>query len=242
MLSGIFFRIGDTSSDIKPYFVNRYILTDIFLAKRKSPLMPSIATLAHPAGSRLEILYRFCRLILLIFWSHINKYIPSIRKFSVANTAVVYHDKRALATCQTGPPIRIQLPNLETIGWFDGYQADNEASATTSRKSGLGCSGPLGFLKDWTTSHVSIHDRAGNHKSLTLVESLVLIRALGNSSHSRPLSFHLLCGILLVPGQEKVASIEKACTNPCWEYQVQSLCTISVSRRLILLFSICPCH
>ncbi|KAJ6172450.1 hypothetical protein N7470_001517 [Penicillium chermesinum] len=160
MLSGIFFQTEQGSPTAVPYFVNRYILTDLYLAKQRAPLMPSIATLAHPAGSSLEILYRFCRLIFLIFWSHVSSYIPPIRKFSVGNTAIIYHDKRALATCQTGPPIRVHLPNLETVGWYNGYQAENENSHLP-RQSGLGCNGLLRVLKDWTTSHPRVDRTTG---------------------------------------------------------------------------------
>lgn len=66
----------------------------------------------------------------------------------MANTSVLYHDGRALATCESGPPMRIALPGLETVGWWDGTEGDG--SGQGFNKDG----GPIGFLREWTTAHV----------------------------------------------------------------------------------------
>lgn len=159
MLSGIWFQLNEESKAVEPCFVNRYILTDVYLGAKsmpglQSPILPSIATLTHPLRSTISTFFKLCRFLALVAWSFISSDKHRIRKISVANTAILYHDKRALATCQTGPPMRIQLPGLDTIGWFNGYSAVNEEHNSRSDKDAFGCTGLLGFLKDWTTAHV----------------------------------------------------------------------------------------
>lgn len=161
MLSGILFRTTEQSRKIEPCFVNRYILTDVFLATKSMPrvrssILPSIATLIHPFASAISTFYELCRFLMLIAWSHFNVHVPPVRKISVANTAILYHDKRTLATCQTGPPMRVQLPSLETVGWYNGSSADHEYADSGSEDDLFGRSGLFGFLKDWTTAHVSM--------------------------------------------------------------------------------------
>lgn len=160
MLTGVLFqcRDGDTR-EVVPHFVNRYILTDVFIASRamstlRTPILPSVAILLCPFTSALSVLYSIGRFIALVLLSHVRDYKLSIRKISVANTAVLYHDRRALATCQTGPPMRVQLPTLETVGWYNGSSADNELPVPASGRDAFGNSGLLGFLRNWATAHV----------------------------------------------------------------------------------------
>jgi carotenoid cleavage dioxygenase-like enzyme len=160
MLAGVLFRTTEQPGKIEPCFVNKYILTDVYLATKsmpwtRSPILPSMATLINPLTSTVSTFYQLCRFLILIIWSHLNGHGPSVRKISVANTAIVYHDKKTLATCQTGPPMRVQLPNLETVEWFNGSSTDYPNTTPGSSENLLGRSGLLGFLKDWTTSHVS---------------------------------------------------------------------------------------
>lgn len=162
MLSGVLFRATEQVGEVEPCFINRYILTDVYLATKSMPyvrssILPSIATLVHPFASVLSTFYQLCRFLILILWSHLNDHGRPVRKISVANTAILYHDQRTLATCQTGPPIRVQLPNLETVGWYNGSSADHEHSTSGSDDNLFGRSGLLGFLKDWTTAHVSTY-------------------------------------------------------------------------------------
>ncbi|KAJ5128680.1 uncharacterized protein N7443_005799 [Penicillium atrosanguineum] len=166
MLSGVLFRSTEQSGKVEPCFVNRYILTDVFLATKSMPqlrssILPSIATLIHPADSAISTFCELCRFLILIIWSQFNFNGPPVRVISVANTAVLYHDKITIATCQTGPPMRVQLPNLETIGWYNGNSADHEQTTSRSDDNLFGRSGLLGFLKDWTTAHPRVDYTTG---------------------------------------------------------------------------------
>lgn len=160
MLTGIYFRTKEGASGVEPCFVNRYVLTDIYLAHKTIPnlhssILPSVATIASPVASVLEVFYRLFRFVLLLIWSHIRYPLSPIRRISAANTSILFHDRRALATCQTGPPMRVQLPNLETIGWYNGQSSENERVNSSSDKGAFGRNSWLGFLKDWVTAHVS---------------------------------------------------------------------------------------
>jgi len=171
MLAGVLFRTTEQPGKIEPCFVNRYILTDVYLATKsmphvRSPILPSMATLVNPLTSTLSTLYQLCRFVILILWSHLNGHGPPVRKISVANTAIVYHDKRTLATCQTGPPMRVQLPNLETVEWYDGSSTDHEDHTPGFVEFLLGRNGLLGFLRDWTTAHVSNNTLCNQMQSL----------------------------------------------------------------------------
>ena len=155
MLSGVLFRRRNEES-IQPEFVNQYILTDVYVASISSsylkiPILPSIATLVNPMSSLFTILFRILRTIILVILSHLPGSCQPIRKISVANTAVVYHNQRALATCESGPPMRIALPGLETIGWFNGHQSENEEQCPKTH--GFGGTGLSSFLKEFTTAH-----------------------------------------------------------------------------------------
>ncbi len=155
MLSGVLFRRNrGEGTGIVPEFVNQYVLTDLYLNAKdnqnlKRPLLPSIATLI--SASLFRIIAVVLRTLALVFLSRLPGSRRTIKKISVANTAVLYHDGRALATCESGPPMRFQLPSLETVGWYDGRKAENEGSEDTRR--GFGGEGPIAFMKEWTTGH-----------------------------------------------------------------------------------------
>jgi carotenoid cleavage dioxygenase-like enzyme len=162
MLSGVLFE-GSTEGrgEIVPHFVNQYILTDCFLSSAtsptlKSPILPSIATLVNPASSLLWIIWRIMRTLFLVLLSHFAGSKQAIERISVANTGLFYHDGRALATCESGPPIRVLLPSLETVGWFDGLQAEGEAVSATSKEVGFGGTGLMSFMNEWTTGHPKV--------------------------------------------------------------------------------------
>jgi carotenoid cleavage dioxygenase-like enzyme len=156
MLSGVAFQ-KKKGGKIVPEFVNQYILTDCLLASissptLKSPILPSIATLVNPASTLLWIIIRILRTLILVLLSHLPGSKQPIQKISVANTGIYYHDGRALATCESGPPIRVQLPGLETVGWFNGHQAKGELGPRSSQ-SGFGGKGVFSFVNEWTTGH-----------------------------------------------------------------------------------------
>lgn len=163
MLSGVSFRKDAKTGDIKPEFVNQYVLTDVYLSTLSSPrlrvpILPSIATLVNPLASILYVGLRILRTILLVILSHLPGSRQKIKKISVANTNVVYHDGRALATCESGPPMRIQLPGLETVGWYNGASAEGEAKKEDDKQEKVlgGDSGLLQFMREWTTAHPKI--------------------------------------------------------------------------------------
>ncbi|KAL8941903.1 MAG: hypothetical protein Q9216_001976 [Gyalolechia sp. 2 TL-2023] len=156
MLTGVSFRSENEKGAIEPEFVNRYVLTDVFLSTVTSPairtpILPSIATLVNPLSSLLTITFRILRTLVLVLLSHLPGSKQAIRKISVANTAIVFHDGRALATCESGPPMRISLPGLETVGWFNGDSCEGESHAAAGL--GFGGGGPLSFFREWTTAH-----------------------------------------------------------------------------------------
>lgn len=158
MLSGVFFRkvkeIG-----VRPEYINQYVLTDVYLAALASPelrvpILPSIATLINPRATFGRIAHKICRTLLLILRSFMDNSLKPIKRISVANTNIIYHDGRALATCESGPPMRVSLPGLETVGWFNGWRAEGEPRDLGPSLSGFGGPGLTGFLKEWTTAHV----------------------------------------------------------------------------------------
>ena len=159
MLSGVsFHRIEEQGSDVQPEFVNQYILTDVYLSSKTSPflrtpILPSIATLVNPLSSLVFIVLCILRTITLVILSHLPGSEHRVKKISVANTSILYHDGRALATCESGPPMRIALPDLSTVGWFNGKNAEGEFYGEAG--SGFGGDGLLCFMKEWTTAHVS---------------------------------------------------------------------------------------
>ncbi|TPX09699.1 uncharacterized protein E0L32_009038 [Thyridium curvatum] len=175
MVSGVLFRrrkkptprgVGRSASQediLIPEFVNQYLVTDAYCYSKASglwvsgrPLLPSIATLVNPLSSIMAIIYHLLRTILLVLLSHMTPRTYPIKKISVANTGLVYHDGRALATCESGPPLRLSLPDLKTIGWFNGKIAQNELIKDGSHGvmgDSFGGSGPLSSMLEWTTAH-----------------------------------------------------------------------------------------
>lgn len=171
MLSGVAFRRTQDGT-IQPQFVNQYILTDIYLSTVTSPslrlpILPSIATLVNPASSLFTILLRIFRTILLVILSNFPGSEHAIKKISVANTGLLYHDGRALATCESGPPMRISLPGLETVGWFNGASAEGEPIPETADET-FGGIGLTSFMREWTTAHPRVDPKT---KDLILFHS-----------------------------------------------------------------------
>lgn len=157
MLAGINFRRENGKA--RPEYVNQYILTDILLSTvtsphLRAPILPSIASLVNPLTAAWRVGLMVFRTIFLVILSRLPGSRQPIYKISVANTAVVYHDGRALATCESGTPMRVALPGLETIGWFDGKKVEGEAGEGEGEK--FGGKGIIGFMKEWTTAHPKI--------------------------------------------------------------------------------------
>lgn len=160
MLHGVFFDDSlHPSGSLRPTYVNRYVLSDVLLATPPSaslPILPSITTLLGSLSSIHLIVYAILRCVYLVarsFWSG-----TPVRRISVANTSVLWHDGRALVGCESGPLGWIQLPALETVGWWD---LEGDGGELGLRR------GLCGWMKEWTTAHVSFHLEILRH-SLTL--------------------------------------------------------------------------
>ncbi|KAI7007794.1 carotenoid oxygenase [Hortaea werneckii] len=180
MLSGVSFPENPETGEIVPEFVNQYVLTDLYLSAVSSPrlrvpILPSIATLVNPVASTIYVTLRILRTVILVILSFLPGSKQPIKKISVANTHIVYHDGRALATCESGPPMRIQLPGLETVGWYNGAYAENEKSEKeleeekaravekqVEKEKVLGQDGGvIAFMREWTTAHPKVDPVTG---------------------------------------------------------------------------------
>ena len=169
MLSGVYFTRDDSrSGGVRPEFVNQYILTDIFLnsittSTLQRPILPSISTLVNPFSSMLRLCWVIVRAVLFVILSRLPGSERTVKKISVANTSVLYHDGRALATCESGPPLRVQLPSLNTVGWYNGQKADGEPDSEKQEQNGqvLGGDGVLSFMREWTTAHPKVDHQTG---------------------------------------------------------------------------------
>ena len=160
MLSGVLFRRLEQGT-IQPEFANQYILTDVYISSKtspglKTPVLPSIATLTNPLSTLITIILRIFRSIALVILSHLPGSQQAIKKISVANTAFYYHDGRGLATCESGPPMRIELPGLGTVGWYNGRSAEGEKNHKEDAGRVFGGSGIFGWMREWATAHPRI--------------------------------------------------------------------------------------
>lgn len=168
MLSGVWFsRSSSNANELDVQFVNQFILTDVYLSQSESsalrtPILPSIATLTNPASSLFWILWRIMRTVFIVILSHLPGSGFAIKRISVANTSVLYHDGRALATCESGPPMRLTLPELETVGWFDGNAVEGEPQNVDKKyEPTLGGTGPLSWMREWSTGHPKVDNATG---------------------------------------------------------------------------------
>lgn len=181
MLSGVLFHQDANSpgTPILPHFINRFIVTDVLLATSQTasrPIIPSIATLASPGVSLIRILCEVMRTFILCIatwipytWSLAIEPIPRKRsrlgKISVANTSVYYHDGKVLAACESGPPIRICLPEMDTAQWWTGDEGKSWASG------GLAGMGPMKIFREMTTAHP--HTDMSNNELLLYHSSFI---------------------------------------------------------------------
>lgn len=139
MLHGVFFpEDGDPSP---PLYTNRHLATPILslsLLLMHSPL-PSISLLISPLSSLHRIVTAIMHTFLLALEARVGT-------LSVANTNVIWwgsnlgsesvqgkssdcqagqsvtspsedKDGRLLALCESGPPLQVRVPGLETVGW-----------------------------------------------------------------------------------------------------------------------------
>ena len=139
MIHGVYFK--RRHGRIEPLYVNKFIQTDVFLASGYwgSNLLPSIASLIDPVTSTIGILKSVLRSGAIAFLS-------GSTRLSTANTALVYHDRRLLATCESGPPMHVGLPELETVDWH----------TFKDEKTGRALSSVPGSSQEWITGHPKV--------------------------------------------------------------------------------------
>lgn len=150
-LCGVYFKTRN--GIIEPEFVAKWVVTDLYAESQHSrsrlPVIPSISTLLAPLWKLPLLAWSILRSVILVFLSFFG---PSpIRRISVANTSILYHDGRALATCESGPPMWVSLPDLGTVTWW-GLEGDEPGQVGLREKGGHGL---LGMANEWTTAHVS---------------------------------------------------------------------------------------
>ncbi|RAL11925.1 carotenoid oxygenase family protein [Aspergillus homomorphus CBS 101889] len=161
MLTGVFFeRIAQTG--VRPTFVNQYVRTDVHDAVARYPrlhhITPSVTTLISPTSTVFRVMMEVVRAMALIVASLWGLVARPIRRTSTANTNVLHHDGRVLATNETGPPMRVLLPSLRTVGWFTGSRAEGEPTDEKSQPY-FGGPGVEGFFKEMTTAHPHVDPR-----------------------------------------------------------------------------------
>ena len=103
----------------------------------QTPTLPSIATPVNPLCALITVTLWMWRILVLVTLSHLPGSQQAIKNISVANTAVIFHHGRALATCESGLPIRISLSGLETVGWFDGVKSKGEIETGSGTRFGI---------------------------------------------------------------------------------------------------------
>ncbi|GJJ08322.1 hypothetical protein Clacol_002533 [Clathrus columnatus] len=69
-----------------------------------------------------------------------------VSRLSVANTSIIYHNSEALATCESGPFLTVELPTLNTVGWCEFKKC------IINRINGR----PVSFFEEWATGHPRI--------------------------------------------------------------------------------------
>ncbi|KAE8142838.1 9-cis-epoxycarotenoid dioxygenase [Aspergillus pseudotamarii] len=157
MLSGVYFRSSLDGAHLVAEYSNQYTVTDVLLATMDRPTLEepiplSIATLLNPNTTLGQFLKRLWRMSQTIVTSYWQSHTRAIKRISVANTNIIYHDGRALALCESGPPLRVSLPSLETVGWFNGLTAEGEPMGN-SDIMGFGHSGLFRLFQEMTTAH-----------------------------------------------------------------------------------------
>lgn len=171
MLHGVHFP-ETTSEDPRPRFTNRHLATPVLtlsLALLGSPL-PSISLLIAPLSSLHRIVAAIAQTFLLAIQA-------SVGTLSVANTNVVWWgkglgteaqqqktaesalDQRLLALCESGPPLEVRLPGLETVGWdklrdtATGSGLDEGPDGRKARWYSWRRWGLPALQEDWMTAH-----------------------------------------------------------------------------------------
>ena len=165
MLHGVHFPEDQPQ---RPRYTNRHLATpllDLTLLLLRSPI-PSIALLISPLSSLPKIFSAIIQAFTIALRARMGV-------LSVANTSVIWWgrglgfeaedereieeeisgikeggggDGRLLATCESGPPLEVRVPGLETVGW-DRLEDGNGESLDQRR-------GKWEWFKRWGLSRV----------------------------------------------------------------------------------------
>jgi hypothetical protein len=131
MLHGVLFPAGSTV----PLYTNRHLQTPLlsFSLLLLRPPLPSISTLIQPLSSLPLILAALLQGVWLAVRARMGV-------LSVANTSLFWwatgpETGRLLATCESGPPLQVRVPELETGEWerFIEVGTDSGESLCTNR-------------------------------------------------------------------------------------------------------------
>ncbi|PYH30038.1 carotenoid oxygenase family protein [Aspergillus neoniger CBS 115656] len=165
MLTGVFFKRDPDTPGAQPVFSNQYIVTDVYGARKKStwiyPVIPGMNTMIDPRSSSIKVamsVVRTAAIVTASIWGWIAR--PIIR-IGTANTSLFHHDGRVLATNEIGPPMRVFLPSLKTVGWFTGSQAEGESDQEDPSMPYFGAPGLEGVYKEMTTAHPRVDRETG---------------------------------------------------------------------------------
>lgn len=177
MLTGVFFERDPYTSGVRPVFSNQYIMTDVFRARLKAPwiypVLPGMNTMIDPNPSPLKMALAVARTAAIVTASIWGLIARPIKRVGTANTSLFHHDGRVIATNEIGPPMRVFLPSLKTVGWFTGSQAEGESDKEDPSKPSFGAPGLEGFYKEMTTAHVRVY----NLRELSLLPKLTNVQA-----------------------------------------------------------------
>lgn len=141
MIHGVYFTYDKEKGGIVPLYINKFVHTDVYIASKywNSALLPSIASLIDPLTSVFLVLQAIIRSAMIVFLS-------GSTRLSTANTALVYHDGRLLATCESGPPMHVGMPELETVDWH----------TFRDESTGKALAVIPGSFKEWITGHPKV--------------------------------------------------------------------------------------
>ena len=145
-----------------------------------------------------------------------GKSVSRIRGFSTMT-------KRALSTYQTGPPMRIQLPGLDTIGGLVEWVLSCQRRAKYEIwKRFIWLHWTVGLPERSDNSSEPTRSQQVNDSLLTRYQSLTSIQSPETSSPSSPLSSHHWFGTPSYQKQAQPSHKTPPCTLPSREYQFQS--------------------
>jgi carotenoid cleavage dioxygenase-like enzyme len=121
--------------------------------RRKGTVLPSIGSLISIDSSKTSTIRTLIHSVYIACLSKVSR-------LSVANTAVVFHDGRLLATCESGPPVHVAAPQLETIGFHVFPDGATGEGGLGRGKLVVGSEDAYGalpvaakMLEEWTTAH-----------------------------------------------------------------------------------------